>query len=85
MWAHWTVSGKPVAAARDPHLTAAMKQMGKAVHEEQVLDGLLEDLRMLYDKAQGWLRGRRSLVHPDAQARPRGSYVRRVTFNSNSG
>lgn len=43
--------GKPVSADWDPCLTAAMKQMGKAVHEEQVLDGLLEDLCMSHDEA----------------------------------
>jgi uncharacterized protein (TIGR02679 family) len=36
--------GDPVAAAWDPDLQAAMLEIGRAVHEEEVLDLLLGDL-----------------------------------------
>ena len=45
------LDGRPVFADWDPHLTPAMQQMGKAVHEARVLDRLLEDLCMSHNGA----------------------------------
>lgn len=39
------LTGQPVAASWDPNLEVAMLEAGRAVHEEQVIDDLLEDLR----------------------------------------
>ena len=38
------LEGQPVAAAWDAHLAAAMVEMGRAVHEEEVLEVLMRDL-----------------------------------------
>ncbi|MGH7279802.1 MAG: DUF2399 domain-containing protein, partial [Candidatus Rokuibacteriota bacterium] len=39
------LDGDPVAASWDPELQAAMIDGGRAVHEEEVLDRLVADLR----------------------------------------
>ncbi|MDW7745203.1 TIGR02679 family protein [Halomonas sp.] len=40
------LEGKPVDARWDPHLRPAMEQRGRALHEEQLIDALLADLRL---------------------------------------
>ncbi len=39
------LTGRPVAASWDPQLAPALLEAGRAVHEEQVIDDLLADLR----------------------------------------
>jgi hypothetical protein len=39
------LEGPPVSASWSEALTAEMKHRGRAVHEEHVLSGLIEDLR----------------------------------------